>query len=274
MISIDPTVIHSRFVESNLNFDKDLSNSVVDSSIASIEFKDVNSDMNNAIVGVDLVKDLVDNPIIMESESKLSLDLRNTETAIHNEITTELNLDPKLVQNMDMNQKQNEVEMTYDEATKGLNSNDDKISLVHDEDRALQEVSENSNSSSFLAVQAGFIFGFFGSIDPSCPRDVSTGIWVNKHASNGIVESENPVFQALFDHSGLGKESKRCSDDEMLHYIIPSSIVTSNEQVRFLELDWNGKKNEHVDMVIDNKKPWVNSFQSNVTKSFSETIVL
>ncbi|KAI3515900.1 hypothetical protein L1887_14805 [Cichorium endivia] len=188
VISIDPTVIHSRVVESNLNFDKDMSNSVVDSSIASIEFKDVNSDMNNATVDADL------------------------------------------------------------------------------------EVSENSNSSSFLAVQAGFGSNFCESIDPSCPRDVSTGIGVNKQASNGILESENTVFQAQCDNSGLGKETKRCSNDEMQHYSIPSFTVNSKEQVRFLELDWNDKKNEHVDMVIDNKKPWVNSFQSNVIKSFAETI--
>ncbi|KAI3494492.1 hypothetical protein L1887_40740 [Cichorium endivia] len=139
-----------------------------------------------------------------------------------------------------MNQKQNDIEMISDEANKVLKLNDDEISFATDEDRVVQEASKTSNSSSFLAVQVGIGSDFF--------------------------------FQAQSDNSGLGKESNRCSKDEMQHYGIPSCTINSKEQVRFLELDWNDKKNEHVDMVINNKKPWVNSFQSNVTKSFAETI--
>ncbi|KAI3515895.1 hypothetical protein L1887_14800 [Cichorium endivia] len=216
----------------------------------------------------------VDNPSIMESESNLSLDLRKTVNVVHKDLTYELNLEPKLVRNLDMNQKQNDIEMIYNEANKGLKSNDEEIALVVDEDRALQKASKTSNSLSFLAVQVGIGSDFCESNDPSCPRDVSTGIGFNNQASNGILESENPVFQAHCDNSGLGKKSKRCSDDEMLHFSIYSSTVNSKERVRFLELDWNGKNNEHVDMVIDKKKPWVNSFQSNVSKTFAETIVL
>ncbi|KAI3509024.1 hypothetical protein L1887_24047 [Cichorium endivia] len=171
-----------------------------------------------------------------------------------------------------MNQKQNDIDMLYDEANKVLKSIDEENSLVSDEDRALQEDSKTSNSSSFLIVHVGIGSDFCKSNDPSCPHDVSTGIGVNNQASNGILESENPVFQAHCDNSGLGKESKRCSNDEMLQFSIHSSTVNSKEQVRFLELDWSGKNNEHVDMMIDKKKPWFNSLQSNVNKTFAETI--
>ncbi|KAI3499595.1 hypothetical protein L1887_35398 [Cichorium endivia] len=82
-------------------------------------------------------------------------------------------------------------------------------------------------------------------------------------ASNGSHEGVSPVFQVRFDQSVLGKESKSFSADETQHCIIPSSSITSNEQVRFLELDWNGKKNDHVDMVDDTKKNLVNPLQSN-----------
>ncbi|KAI3722942.1 hypothetical protein L2E82_34166 [Cichorium intybus] len=58
-------------------------------------------------------------------------------------------------------------------------------------------------------------------------------------ASNRSHEGVSPVFQVHFDQSVLGKESKSFSDDETQHYIIPSSSITSNEQVRIWLILYN-----------------------------------
>ncbi|KAI3515567.1 hypothetical protein L1887_14467 [Cichorium endivia] len=71
---------------------------------------------------------------------------------------------------------------------------------------------------------------------------------VNFLVSKDAYEGVGPGFQVQMVKTGLGKDTKSFSVDENQPYIIPSSTVIPNEYVRFLELDWNGKKHERVDM--------------------------
>ncbi|KAI3523220.1 hypothetical protein L1887_01278 [Cichorium endivia] len=71
---------------------------------------------------------------------------------------------------------------------------------------------------------------------------------VNFLVSKDAYEGVGPGFQVPMVKTGLGKDIKSFSVDENQPHIIPSSTVIPNEHVRFLELDWNGKKHERVDM--------------------------